>query len=30
MRDQFLAGSSFSLDKNGGTRRRDLFNLFEH
>src|SRR5258707_801589 len=26
-RDQFLAGACFSLDKNGGIRRRDLLNL---
>jgi hypothetical protein len=28
--DQLLAGACFSLDKNGGIRRRDLLNLFEH
>jgi hypothetical protein len=29
-RDKLLAGTGFSLDKNGGIRRRDLLNLFEH
>ena len=29
-RDQLLAGACFSLDKNGGIRRRDAFDLFEH
>ena len=28
--DQLLAGAGFSLDKNGGIRRRNLFDLFEH
>src|SRR5579864_2818811 len=28
--DQFLASTCFSLDKNGGIRRRDPFDLFEH
>src|SRR3984957_20429991 len=30
MRDQLLAGARFSLDKDGGVRRRDPFDLFEH
>src|SRR5258708_88382 len=28
--DQFLAGTGFSLDKNGGVHRRDPLDLFEH
>src|ERR1700693_4817880 len=30
VRDQLLASACFSLDKNGGIRRRDPFDLFEH
>src|SRR5258708_8154716 len=30
VRDQLLAGAGFSLDKNGGIRRRNPFDLFEH
>ena len=29
-RDQLLAGACFALDKNGGVRRRDAFDLFEY
>ena len=29
-RDQLLARTGFSLDKNGGIRRRDALDLFEH
>jgi hypothetical protein len=29
-RDQLFAGTRFALDKNGGIRRRDLLDLFEH
>ncbi len=29
-RDQLLAGACFTLDKNGGIRRSDSFDLFEH
>src|SRR5258708_13106240 len=29
-RNQFLSGAGFSLDKNGGIRRRDAFDLFQH
>jgi hypothetical protein len=28
--DKFLASTSFSLDKSGGTRGRDALDLFEH
>jgi hypothetical protein len=30
VRDQLLASARFSLDKHGGIRRRDPFDLFEH
>src|ERR1700676_4277502 len=30
VRDQLLAGAGFSLNKNGGIRRRNPFDLFEH
>src|SRR5580692_99169 len=30
VRDQLLAGAGFSLYKNGGIRRRNPFDLFEH
>jgi len=29
-RDQFFAGSGFSLNENGGVRWRNAFDLFEH
>ena len=30
VRDQFLAGAGFPLDKNGGIGRRNSFDVFEH
>jgi len=30
VRNQFLAGTRFSLDKNGRIRRCDALNLFKH
>jgi hypothetical protein len=30
LRDQLLAGACFSLDQDGGTRRRHAFDLFEY